>query len=306
MKVLITGGAGYVGTELAYELGSSPNVKEIVIYDNLSRGNYNFFIGIKKFQGKITFIHGDLLDTRKLKHALKDVDVVYHLAAKVTTPFADQNPHLFEQVNHWGTAELVYAVQESNVKKFIYLSSASVYGASLQIVSVDTPPTPITFYSISKMRGEEHVDRLFDSDIDTYIIRCGNVYGYSKSMRFDSVINRFVFQSHFKNRITIDGDGEQHRSFIHIDKTANILARVLDGALKQGKYDLVEDTLSINYIADTLKEIYPGLELLYVNQRLNLHQLKVKADPVINSLTSIEVRTLKQVLKKFKEEFAFQ
>ena len=66
MKVLITGGAGYVGTELAYELGSSPNVKEIVIYDNLSRGNYNFFIGIKKFQGKITFIHGDLLDTRKL------------------------------------------------------------------------------------------------------------------------------------------------------------------------------------------------------------------------------------------------
>ena len=305
MKVLITGGAGYIGTELTYELETLPDVEEIVIYDNLSRGNYNFFIGSSKFQKKVTFVHGDLLDTRKLKHALEGVDVVYHLAAKVSTPFADQNPHLFEQVNHWGTAELVYAVEDSNVKTLIYLSSASVYGSSSKEVSVKSPPNPITFYGISKMRGEEHVHRLFDSNIATYIIRCGNVYGYSKSMRFNSVINRFVFQANFKNRITIDGDGEQHRSFIHIDKTANILAAILKRELPQGRYDLVEDTLSINYIADTLREIHPGLELLYVNQRLKLHQLKVKADPIINCLTNIDVRTLKHVLTKFKEEFTF-
>lgn len=305
MKILITGGAGYVGTELTYELDTLPAIEEIVIYDNLSRGNFNIFIGRSKFQGKVTFIHGDLLDTRTLKHALDGVDVVYHLAAKVTTPFADQDPKLFEQINHWGTAELVYAVEESSVKKFIYLSSASVYGASAEEVSVDSPTAPITFYGISKARGEEHVNRLFDSEIDTYIIRCGNVYGYSKSMRFNSVINRCVFHAHFKNRITIDGDGEQHRSFIHIDKTANILARVIEGGLKQGTYDLVEDTLSINHIAGTLKEIYPELEILYVNQRLNLHQLKVKADPLINSLTGIEVRSLKQVLTEFKAKFTF-
>ncbi|MFC1776014.1 NAD-dependent epimerase/dehydratase family protein [Pseudomonadota bacterium] len=305
MRVLITGGAGYVGTELSYELESNADVEEVIIYDNLSRGSFNFFLGRSKFHKKTTFIHGDLLDTRKLKRALVGVDIVCHLAAKVTTPFADQDPHLFEQINHWGTAELVYAVEESDVKRFIYLSSASVYGASLQVVSVESPTAPITFYSISKKRGEEHVNRLFGSEIETYIIRCGNVYGYSKSMRFNSVINRFVFQAHFKNLITIDGDGEQNRSFIHIDKTANILAAVIDGELEQGTYDLVEDTLSVNFIANTLREIYPGLELLYVNQRLNLHQLKVKADPRINSLTSIEVRSLKQVLTKFKEQFTF-
>jgi len=305
MKILITGGAGYIGTELTYELETLPDIEEIRIYDNLSRGNYNFFIGHKKFDNNVRFIHGDLLDTRKLKHALEGVDVVYHLAAKVTTPFADQDPNLFEQINHWGTAELVYAVEDSSASKFVYVSSASVYGASAEQVSVETPPNPTTFYGISKLRGEEHVNRLFGSNIDTYIIRCGNVYGYNKSMRFDSVINRFVFQTNFKNRITIDGDGEQHRSFIHIDKTADILARIAQGGLAQGKYDLVEDTLSINYIADTLKGIRPDLELLYVNQRLKLHQLKVKADPVINSLTRIEVRTLKQVLAEFLEEFTF-
>jgi UDP-glucose 4-epimerase len=107
MKILITGGAGYIGTELTYELMKhADRIDEIIIYDNLSRGNYNLFIGLSKLpEGKVRFIQGDLLDTRKLRKALKGVDVVYHLAAKVSTPFADQNPHLFEQINHWGTAE---------------------------------------------------------------------------------------------------------------------------------------------------------------------------------------------------------
>jgi UDP-glucose 4-epimerase len=118
MRILITGGAGYIGTELTYELSKRNEVSEIIIYDNLSRGNYNLFIGQTKLN-KVKFVQGDLLDTRKLKKNLKDVDVVIHLAAVVTTPFSDQNPHLFEQVNHWGTAELVYAIEESKVKKFI-------------------------------------------------------------------------------------------------------------------------------------------------------------------------------------------
>ena len=188
MKVLITGGAGYIGTELAATLNEDPSISEIVIYDNFSRGNYNLFIGQTKLKGnKLRFVKGELLDTRKLKKELEDIDTVYHLAAKVTTPFADQNPHEFEQVNHWGTAELIYAIEESNVKTFVYMSSTSVYGASENTLNIDSPLNPKTFYGISKMRGEEHVKRLINSPIKTFILRCGNVYGYSKSMRFDSV-----------------------------------------------------------------------------------------------------------------------
>jgi len=174
MKILITGGAGYIGTELTYELEKNPQVKEIIIYDNLSRGNINLFIGQSKLSNKIKFVQGDILDTRLLKQTLKNIDVVYHLAAKVTTPFADQNAHFFEQVNHWGTAELVYAIEESNVKQFIYTSSASVYGASSQEADEGSVPNPRTFYGISKLRGEDHVNRLMAKDTETYIIRCGN------------------------------------------------------------------------------------------------------------------------------------
>ena len=74
MRILITGGAGYIGTELAYELEKNLAVSEIVIYDNLSRGNYNLFIGVNKFaSGKMRFVKGDLLDTRKLKKELKEL-----------------------------------------------------------------------------------------------------------------------------------------------------------------------------------------------------------------------------------------
>ncbi|MEN8124525.1 MAG: SDR family oxidoreductase [Bacteroidota bacterium] len=305
MKILITGGAGYIGTELTYELDKNPEVEQIIIYDNLSRGNINLFIGTQKLSNKIKFIQGDILDSRLLKKTLKGVDVVYHLAANVTTPFADQNPHLFEQINHWGTAEVIYAVEESNVKKFIYTSSASVYGASSKEVNKNTNPNPKTFYGISKLRGEEHVNRLLNKDMETYIIRCGNIYGYSKSMRFDSVINKFMFEANYKNRIAIQGTGEQHRSFIHIDKTTNVLKELIFSNLPKGNYNLVEDNLSINYIVDNLKKLYPNLETLFINQQLKLRELKVKPNMQINALTNIPTRTLLEVLTVFKNEFTF-
>lgn len=307
MKILITGGAGYIGTELVYELMKhADKISEIVIYDNLSRGNYNLFIGKQKLPNdKIKFIQGDLLDTRKLKKALKGIDIVFHLAAKVTTPFANENPHLFEQINHWGTAELVYALEENPVKKFIYTSSVSVYGSSNDEVDIDSPINPNTFYGISKMRGEEHVQRMFPK-MPTYILRLGNVYGYSKSMRFDAVINRFMFDAHFNKRITINGKGDQHRAFIHIDKTANLLSNiVVKDALKPGRYDVVEDNLSVNHIAEKLMAVYPGLEMIFVNQHMQLRDLKVKTNVAVSNAIDIPVRTLTQVLTEFKKEFSF-
>ncbi len=304
MKVLITGGAGYIGAELAYELEKDPAVDEILIYDNLSRGNYNVFVGVNRFTGNVRFVRGELLDSYKLHQVLDGVDVVYHLAAKVTTPFADQNPHEFEQTNNWGTAELVYAVEKSDVKRFVYLSSASVYGASRDEVNVDSAVDPRTFYGISKLRGEEHVARLFDA-LDAYIVRCGNVYGYGKSMRFDSVINRFMLDANCAGRISINGDGNQYRSFIHVERATNFLAKLVQAPIDSGYYDLVDDTFQINQVVDKLKDIYPGLEMIYVNHHFKLRELKVKPDPVVNGLIDIERRPLEQALIDFKQAFTF-
>jgi UDP-glucose 4-epimerase len=306
MNVLVTGGAGYIGTELVNLLVSNPSVDKVIVYDNLSRNNYNLFLGLKlQKHPKLSFVKGELLDSRSLRKVLKGIDVVYHLAAKVTTPFESSDSHGYEQVNHWGTAELVYAVEESSVKKFIYTSSSGVYGASTNAVDENTIPNPRTFYAISKMRGEEHVRRLFDK-IDTHIFRCGNVYGYSKSMRFDSVINKFVFEANFNGIVTVQGDGKQSRSFIHIDRVSKALNNVIASNLPGGIYNLVERSIKIFDIVDELKQLLPELEFIFINQHLKLRELIVKENLIANEALGINnPKSLKKELEEFLSRFSF-
>jgi len=306
MKVLVTGGAGYIGTELISALIAKPEVEQVIIYDNLSRPNYNMFLGLRlQKHMKIMFVKGELLDSRSLRKVLKGVDVVYHLAAKVTTPFANVDAHVYEQVNHWGTAELIYAVEDSNVKRFIYTSSTGVYGSSKEAVDETAVPDPQTLYAVSKLRGEEHVRRLTDK-IDTFIMRCGNVYGYSKSMRFDAVINKFVFEANFDKRVTIQGDGKQSRTFIHIELLAKSLANLLTAEIASGTYNLVERNLKVFDIVDILKELVPPLEFIFINQHLRLHELNVKPNEMVNQTLGItSKKTLKEEMEEFLEKFSF-
>jgi UDP-glucose 4-epimerase len=307
MKILVTGGAGYIGTELANWLVSNEAVKEVIIYDNLSRLNYNLFLGLK-FQRhpKLSFVKGELLDSRSLRKVLSGVDIVFHLAAKVTTPFAPSDSHAYEQVNHWGTAELVYAVEETpSVRKFVYVSSLGIYGSSDEEVDESATPNPSTLYAISKFRGEEHVRRLMDKR-DTYIFRCGNVYGYSKSMRFDSVINKFAFEANFNRVVTVQGNGRQSRTFIHIDLVAKALNNLLSSDLPSGTYNLVERSIRVFDIVDDLKQLIPDLEFIFINQHLKLHELKVKPNAMVNSALGItNPKLLKEELREFLARFAF-
>jgi len=307
MKVLVTGGAGYMGTELINLLVSNEAVEKVIVYDNLSRLNYNLFLGLKlQRYPKLVFVKGELLDSRSLKKALKDVDVVVHMAAKVTTPFAVSDSHAYEQVNHWGTAELVYAVEESSsVKKFIYTSSTGVYGSSEKPADESVEPNPKTFYAISKFRGEEHVRRLMNK-METYILRCGNVYGYSKSMRFDSVINKFVFEANFNKILTVQGNGKQSRSFIHVDLTAKALNNLLSSNLPSGTYNLVERSIKVFDIVDDLKQLIPELEFIFINQHLSLHELNVQPNTLVNkSLGISNPKSLKEELREFLSRFSF-
>ncbi|MEL6343769.1 MAG: SDR family oxidoreductase [Myxococcota bacterium] len=303
MKVLITGGAGYIGTATIAALGKLDRALEIVVYDNLSRNNRNFFIG-HPFPDTLSlqFVQADILDTRKLSRAIDGVDVVVHLAARVTTPFANDDPHLYEQVNHWGTAELSYILERSPPKQVIYLSSASVYGGGDGAFSVASPPRPRTWYGTSKLRGEQMLERLLD-DTQMHILRCGNVYGYNRSMRFDAVINRFVFESLCFGRISIHGDGDQGRAFIHIDHVAQALARLIDGTdLPSGTYDLIDRNLTINELVAALRELVPDLETLFIEQDMPRRTLMVRPDyrllerelfvqrPLVDELTTLRDR----------------
>ena len=304
MNVLITGGAGYLGTSLCQLLEQDPEIQRVVIYDNLSRPNYNLFFQPIKLSSKFQLIKGDILDTRSLRKALEGIDIVFHLAARVSTPFSEHHPHLTEQVNHWGTAELAFAMEESKVERVIYSSSASVYGASEIESGIPSVPNPRTFYGISKRKGEKHIARLENHGIKTFILRCGNVYGFNPSMRFDSVINKFMFEASFLRKISINGNGDQRRTFIHLDTLSRIMVNFLGPERGPGIYDLVESVYSINEIANTIKEIIPDLEMNYINQDIKLRELVIHRDERLENQMDNGAE-LEGRLREFKEHFSY-
>ena len=303
MKVLITGGAGYIGTELIHKLACNKEVEQITVYDNLSRGNYNLFLH-DKIKGKVKFVHADILDSRQMRKSLSGIDTVYHLAAKVTTPFANIDAHFYEQVNHWGTAELVYALEESDVSRLIFVSSTAVYGSLTEAMNEDTPTNPVSFYGISKLRAEEHVMRLFEK-MNALIIRCSNVYGYSTSMRFDAVINKFMFDANFFNRIHISGNGNQFRAFISIDDVSDALCELAVAKIPSGIYNLSDLNFEIAYVAQTMKEIFPGLEFLFINQHIQMQQQIIDTNLILKKYIQLHHTDFKTELIQFKEKFSF-
>ncbi len=303
MKILITGGTGYLGTELCLRLMSRPEISAINLYDNLSRKNFNFFLGPEKIHPKVRFIDADILDSNTLRKEIAKVDLVIHLAAKVSTPFVDENTHLFDQINNWGTAELSYALEASDCPAVIYLSSASVYGAGTNFADIDTFPNPKSVYGISKLKGERHIRRLADQK-KTSVVRCSNVYGYSKSMRFDAVINRFVLHTRHYRKVTINGNGEQERAFVHINRVTGFLERLIFKEEWKPVYNLVDHNLSVNDIAYTLKELVPDLEMLYVDQQLSLRQVRVEPHDAVVDLLGLPDQSFEDDLKLFLHQLA--
>ena len=305
MKVLITGGAGYLGYSLVKQLLEDvEQLHSVTIYDNLSRKNYSIFTEARFNQKPVHFIQGDILDGRTLSAALKDTDCVIHLAAKVTTPFADQEVHLYDQVNHWGTAQLATAIEKSPVRKVIYLSSISVYGNSDSFIDELAEPNPHSFYGISKLEGEKQINTLQNTR-DVYILRSGNVYGYNPAYRIDAVINRFMFDANFIGRIKINGSGEQHRSFIHVDKIAQTVVGAVDDTYSTGLYNVVEHNMTVDEVARELRRLYPKLESIHVNYNIRMNDSRTRLPCRIFDCVPLVNRSLHEELREFKNSFSF-
>ena len=304
MKILITGGLGYIGYTLIEQLNGLANSEnEIVIYDNLSRNEFSLLNAHHLNGENIRFVKGDLLDNHKLQKEVKKADVVIHLAAMVTTPFEDKFFHHFDQVNHWGTANLVSAVEESDVQHFIYLSSISVYGNNETLVDANTLVNPDSSYGISKYQAEKHVQRLVKK-IPTHIIRSGNVYGYNPAIRIDAVINRFMYEAQFEGRVRINGDGSQYRGFISLLELSHIVTSLVQNpSYISGVHLAVTKSLSMNDVLESILKIYPDTEFIHSNENMRMKSIRVETPSKIIEDLKISSTDLNDELVTFKKSF---
>lgn len=306
MNILITGGLGYIGSAVALKLSSIDMVGKVILYDNFLRKNFGLLTGQNLTASKMSLIQGDILDEPKLESALKDIDVVIHLAAMVANPMLDTQSHYYDQVNNYGTAQIVDLVKRhSSVKRIVYLSSASIYGSQNAPFTIKDVPNPKTFYAKSKLEGEKHIRNL-ESSIDTFVLRCGNVYGNSPAIRTETVINKFMFDANYFGKISVYGNGYQKRAFISIDNLAHTIQElILSSSHASGTYHVLENNYSVNEISDIVKDLYPGLNTFYINRDYEALNIELSSDNSIFYADSQNKNGIEDQLAKFKKSFSF-
>lgn len=274
MKVLITGGAGYVGTSLCDHLDALNAIEEITVYDSLFRNDRRFFFRDAPYQ-KVKFIHGDILDTEKLRDACQGQDAVIHLAAFVDEPYHHTQHTQYDQVNAYGTLSVVRAIEQArSISKAFYLSSSAVFGFR-EDIEPHSPAAPINGYGISKHMGERYFGRLQSNQRQVGIARSGQIFGVNRSMRFDSVIHAFLFEALTNGCVQVYGNGEQSRAFVLVDEVASRLSAWLLGTHRD--FELKNEVRlwaafqgQIGEILNWLSEEVPTVEYRYITPNFSM------------------------------------
>ncbi len=225
-KYLVTGGAGFIGSNIVEELVRL-KVDAIRVLDNFSTGSKE---NVEPFIEKIELIEGDIRDKKILSKALWGIDFVIHQAALRSVAKSVENPVETHDVNATGTLNLLAAAKEAGVKRVVYASTCAAYGDAKKFPQDETDEiAPISPYGASKLAGETYC-RVFAKTlgIETVSLRYFNVYGprQNPESKYSSVVPEFIFDI-MKNRIpVIDWDGKQSRDFVFVKDVvqANLLA----------------------------------------------------------------------------------
>jgi UDP-glucose 4-epimerase len=219
MKVLITGGAGFLGTALANRLAAEGH--QVRVLDDLSAGSPD------RLSPRVLLSRGDVRDVPKLWTLLQGVTCVYHLAARVLVPESLLYPREYNDVNVGGTVSVMEAMRDAGIRRVVFTSSGAVYGEQeRQPVSEDLSPNPGSPYAVSKLSAEYYVRTIGALwGIETVVLRIFNAYGPGQLIppSHPPVIPQFVKQALSGGSLVVFGDGQQTRDFVYVDDVVDAL-----------------------------------------------------------------------------------
>lgn len=220
MQTLITGGAGFLGAHLANRLHNEGWLVRVL--DDLSAGNPH------RLSSRIFLQRGDINNIPQLWSLLQDVDVVFHLAARVSVPASAHYPKEYNAVNVGGTVSLLEACRDVGVQRVVFASSATVYGSqAAQPVKEDAPVRPAAPYAVSKLAAEQYLFSLARlNGFEAVALRIFNAYGpHQDAPPVNApVIPRFMQDALHQRSVLVFGDGQQTRDFIFVDDVVDALA----------------------------------------------------------------------------------
>lgn len=311
MRVLVTGGAGFIGSHICDELVKQ-NYRVRVI-DNFVTGKME---NIEHLLNKIELVKGDIRDKKLVTKITKGVDYVLHQAALRSVPRSIDDPVSTNDVNITGTLNLLIAAKEAKVKRFIYASSSSVYGDTKELPKKESQlPQPISPYAVSKLTGEYYCyvfSKTFG--LETVSLRYFNVFGprQDPESKYAVVIPIFIYSGLKNKPFEIHSDGKQSRDFTYIDNVvnANILAMTSKNVSGKVFNIACNDKHSVLEIAHTVSKILKiKPKFIYKPKRagdvrhtladITLAKKFLKYKPLVNFENG-----MKKTVEYFKKEFA--
>lgn len=267
-KIIITGGAGFIGSNLARSLYYE---NDVAILDNLSTGEFRNISGIID---NVTFIQEDINDLEALKSAFEDGDYVLHQAALPSVQRSVDDPITTTQNNVGGTLNVLVAARDCGVKRVVFASSSSIYGDAPTLPKIETfQPNPQSPYAVTKLAGEYYCKVFHDIyGLETFSLRYFNVFGPGQSpeSQYAAVIPKFVKAIRSGRRPKIYGDGGQSRDFTYVENVvmANVLACVAPRAKGEAINIGCGEQVTLNQLLDDLKDILQSdIEPIYADPR---------------------------------------
>jgi len=269
MKALITGGAGFIGSHIASRLIADGH--EVRVLDNFSTGSRS---NLALFDGEFDLIEGDMQSYERAHNAVQGCEVVFHQAALPSVPRSIQDPLTSNAANVVGTLNILLASRDSGVRRVVFASSSSIYGADRTLPKQeDRAPIPISPYAVAKLASEGYC-RSFSEvyGLETVALRYFNVFGPQQDplSQYAAVIPRFITALLEDKAPVVFGDGEQSRDFTYIDNVidANLRAADAEGVSGQTFNVACGERISLNQLLDEIRAIVGSeVEASYLDPR---------------------------------------
>jgi len=281
MRVLVTGGGGFIGSHLAARLVADGH--DVRVLDNFATGRRS---NIEAIGGDVELVEGDIQSYERAHNAVRGCEIVFHQAALPSVPRSIQDPLASNATNVIGTLNILLAARDEGVRRVVYASSSSVYGANPTLPKQEDMATlPISPYATAKLAAEGYCRSFgIGYGLQTVALRYFNVFGARQdpTSQYAAVIPNFIAALLDNRPVTIFGDGEQSRDFTHVDNVvqANLLA--VDAPDVSGR------VFNIAYgVKVTLNELVTELQELIGTEVETIHAPR-RAGDVPHSLASLE------------------
>jgi nucleoside-diphosphate-sugar epimerase len=271
LNILITGGAGYLGSTLSQKLLSKGH--KIRVLDDLWYGKEPIQECLKNENFEL--IQDDLRNLTTIVKSLKEIDGVIHLASVVGMPASSIEPRTSEEINYLVTKNIAELCTLHEIPTYVFSSTCSVYGSQPKtMITEKSKVSPMDYYAKQKYLSERAINWLNTAPT---ILRFGTLFGYSKRMRFDLVINLFIAQSILENKITVFG-GNQFRPFLHVKDAAESLVFAIEKDLT-GTYNVISENMTILDAAKQISKL-SGCEIVISDENEDKRNYQVSGEKI--------------------------